>query len=118
MLQISLSLLYLNNKGTQDNTTEDWVVEDAFKDIPFTVDLTGIDLIEKLHHYKGIEDNGVVFWGWGMEGCIPATVNVQQFLSYRGGKKYIPVKKKKILDNSAGYREHLQTQNPYQQRAM
>lgn len=22
-----------------------------------------------------------------MEGCIPATVNVQQFLSYRGGEK-------------------------------
>lgn len=77
------SLLYLDNEGTKDNTTEDKVVEDAFKDIPFTVDLAGIDLVEKLHQYKSIEDNGVVFRRRGVEGCIPAAVNVKHFLPYR-----------------------------------
>lgn len=77
------SVLYLDNEGTKDNSTEDEVVEDAFKDIPFTVNLAGIDLVEKLHHYKGIEDNSVVFGRWGVEGCVPAAVDVKQFLSYR-----------------------------------
>ncbi len=80
-------LLYLDNEGTKDNTTEDKVVEDAFKDIPFAVDLAGIDLVEKLHHHKGIEDNGVVFRRWGVEGCIPAVVNVKQFLSYGNSQR-------------------------------
>lgn len=80
------SPLYLDNKGTKDNSTEDWVVKDAFKDIPFTVDLAGIDFIEKLHHHKGIEDNGVVFRRRGLEGCIPAAVNVKQFFSYSSEK--------------------------------
>lgn len=79
------SLLYLNNEGTKDNTTENEVVEDAFKDIPFTVDLSGIDLVEKLHQYKSVEDDGVVFRRRSVEGCIPAAVNVKQFLSC--GKK-------------------------------
>lgn len=80
------SLLYLDNEGTKDNTTEDKVVEDAFKDIPFTMDLAGVDLVEKLHHYKGIEDNGVVFRRWGVEGCIPAVVDVENFLSCRNSQ--------------------------------
>ena len=45
------------------------------------MDLAGIDFVEKLHQYKGVEDNGVVFRGWGMKGCIPAVVNVKQILS-------------------------------------
>ncbi len=77
-----ISLLYLDNKGTKDDTAEDQIVEDAFKDVPFTVDLSGVDLVEKLHHYKGVEDDGVVFRRWRMEGGVPAAVNVKQFLSY------------------------------------
>lgn len=81
------SLLYLDNEGTKDNTTEDKVVEDAFKDIPFPVDLAGIDLVEKLHQYKGIEDNSVVFRRRGVEWCIPAVVDVKQLLSYRSRQR-------------------------------
>lgn len=80
-------LLYLDDKGAKDNTTEDKVVENSFKDIPFTVDLAGVDLIEKLHHHEGIEDNGVVFRRWGVKGCIPAAVNVKHLLSYRSSDR-------------------------------
>lgn len=80
-------VLYLDNEGTKDNTTEDEVVEDAFKDIPFTMDFAGIDLIEKLHQYKGIEYNGVVFRGSSVERCIPAAVDIKDFLSYRSSQR-------------------------------
>lgn len=81
------TLLYLDNKGTKDNTTEDEVVEDAFKDIPFPVDLAGVDLVEKLHQYKGVEDNGVVFRGRGVQGSISAVVYIKQSLSCRDNGK-------------------------------
>lgn len=80
-------LLYLDNEGTKDDTTEDKVVEDAFKDIPFAVDLSGIDLVEKLHQYKSVEDDGVVFRSWSVEGCIPAAVDVKHFLSCRNSRR-------------------------------
>lgn len=80
--KVNNSLLYLDNEGTKNNTTEDKVVEDAVEDIPFAMNLAGIDLVEKLHHYKGIEDNGVMLRWWSVEWCIPAIVNVKQFLSY------------------------------------
>lgn len=51
---------YLNSKGAQDNGAEDGVAEDAIKDIPLTMDLSSIDLIEKLHHDECVEDDGVV----------------------------------------------------------
>lgn len=51
------------------------------------MDLAGIDLVEKLHHYKGIEDNSVVFRGWGVEGRVPAAVNVKHFLTCRNSQR-------------------------------
>lgn len=81
------SQLYLDYKGTKDNTTEDKVVEDALENIPFTMDLAGIDLVEKLHHHKGIEDNGIVLRGRGVEGSIPAAVYVKHFLSYKRSQR-------------------------------
>lgn len=77
------SPLYLNNKGTKHNSTEDGVVKNALKDIPFAMDLAGVDLIEELHHDKSVEDNGVVFRGWCMKGCVPAAVNIEHFLPCR-----------------------------------
>lgn len=80
-------LLYLDNEGTKNNTTEDEVVEDAFKDIPFAVDLASVDLVEKLHQHEGIEDDGVVFSRRGMEGCISAAVYIKNPLSYRNNQR-------------------------------
>lgn len=72
---------YLNSKGAQDNGAEDGVAEDAIKDIPLTMDLSSIDLIEKLHHDECVEDDGVVLWGRRVQRCIPSTVNVKEKLS-------------------------------------
>lgn len=51
---------YLNSKCTQYNSAKYGVSEDAIEDISFAMDFPCIDLIEKLHHDKGVEDNGVV----------------------------------------------------------
>lgn len=55
---------YLDCKGAEDYGAEDGVAKDAMEDIALTMDLSGIDLIEKLHHDEGVEDNGVVLRGW------------------------------------------------------
>lgn len=80
----NFNLRYLDNEGSKNNTTEDGVIEDAFKDIPLAVDLAGVDLVEQLHHYKRVEDDGVVFGRWRVKGCVPAAVDVKQFLSCTG----------------------------------
>lgn len=80
-----LSLGYLDNKGAKNNTAEDGVVEDAFKDVPLAVDLAGVDLIEQLHQHERVEDDGVVFRGWRVKRGVPAAVDVKQFLSCRVG---------------------------------
>ena len=72
---------YLNSKGAQNNGAEDGVAEDAIKDIPLTMDLASIDLIEKLHHDKGVKNDGIVLGGWRVQGCIPSTVDVKEELS-------------------------------------
>lgn len=79
----AVTVLYLDNESAKDNTTEDKVIEDAFKDISFTMDLAGIEFVEKLHQYKSVEHNGVVFRRGCVERCIPSTVNVKNFLSCR-----------------------------------
>lgn len=45
------------------------------------MDLAGVDLVEELHQHKGVEDNGVVLAGRGMERRLPATVNIEQFIA-------------------------------------
>lgn len=75
--------IYLGNKGSQHDSAEDWVPENGLKNIPLSMDLASIDLVEKLHHDKSVENDGVVLRGWGVEGNIPATVNVKKFLTYQ-----------------------------------
>lgn len=55
---------------------------DAFEDVPLTVDLAGIDLVEELHHDEDVEDDGVVFRGGCVEGGVATAVNVEELLSY------------------------------------
>lgn len=79
------NLVYLDDKCAKDNTAEDGVVEDAFKDVPLAVDLAGVDLVEQLHQHERVEDNGVVFRGWRVKGGVPSAVYVKQFFSCRVG---------------------------------
>lgn len=45
------------------------------------MDLTSIDFVEDLHEDEGVEDDGVVFGWGGVQGGIPATVNVKDILT-------------------------------------
>lgn len=73
--------LYLYAKGSQNNAAEDGVAKNAIEDIAFTMDFAGIDLIEELHHDKGVEDDSIVLWGWRMQGSVATTVNVKENLT-------------------------------------
>lgn len=72
---------YLNNKSPKDDGTEDQIIENAFKDISFPVDLPCIDFIKQLHHHKGVEDDGVVLRGGSVKRGITPTVNVKYLLT-------------------------------------
>lgn len=71
---------HLSRERPQHHRAEDGVAVDGLEDIPLTMNLAGIDLIEQLHHDEGVEDNGVVLGGRGVERGIPATVNVKKLL--------------------------------------
>lgn len=55
---------HLDDKSAQDYRAEDEVAVDACKDVPLSMDLSGIDFIEELHQHKGVEDDGIVLAGW------------------------------------------------------
>lgn len=74
---------YLNNKGSQNNGTEDRVVENALKHVPFSVDLASVELVEDLHEDECVENNRVVFRGRRVKWGIPATVDVKHLLTYK-----------------------------------
>lgn len=107
---------YLDNEGTEDDTAEDEVVEDAFKDVPFAVDLAGVDLVEKLHQYKGVEDDGVVLRGRRVEGRVPAAVNVEHLLPCGGvrGEQWVY---NQVKAPSPQRRQTQSTKESYRQRA-
>lgn len=46
------------------------------------MNLASIDLVEKLHEDEGVEDDGVVLRGRGVEGCVAATVDVKHALAW------------------------------------
>lgn len=51
------------------------------------MDFASIDLVEKLHEDKGVEDNGVVLRGRGVKRSITTTVNVEHSFAWRAQKK-------------------------------
>lgn len=71
----------LNSEGPQNNGAEDGVRKYPVKDVSLSVDLASVDLVEKLHEDKGVEDDGVVLRGRGVEWCIAAAVNVKHTLT-------------------------------------
>lgn len=53
------------------------------------MDLASVDLVEQLHEDKGVEDDGVVLRGRGVERSVAATVDVKDALACtvkRGGR--------------------------------
>lgn len=78
---------HLDNEGAEDDAAEDEVVKNAFENVPFPVNLPRVDLVEKLHHHEGVKDDGVVFGWGGVEGRVPAAVDVKYVLSYRRFKE-------------------------------
>lgn len=51
------------------------------------MDLASIDLIKKLHEDEGVEDDGVVFRGRGVEGRVAAAVDVKHALAWGDKEK-------------------------------
>ena len=78
--------LYLQDEGSQDHTTEYGVTVDGLKNVPLSVDLPGIDLVEQLHHDKHVEHDGVVLRGRRVEGRVAPTVDIKDVLSWERGK--------------------------------
>ncbi len=72
---------YLYDQSSKHDGAENGVVEDALKDIPLAANLAGVELVEDLHQDKRVEDNGVVFRWRGVEGGVPATVDVKHLLT-------------------------------------
>lgn len=72
---------HLDDEGSQDDGAEDGVPVDALEDVPFSVNLACVELVEDLHEDEGVEDDGVVFRGRGVERGVPAAVDVKQSLT-------------------------------------
>ena len=51
------------------------------------MDLARVDLVEDLHQDEGVEHDGVVFGGRGVERRVPATVDVKDDLAWEGDGK-------------------------------
>lgn len=71
---------YLSCKRPQHHRAEDRVAVNGLEDVPLPVDLARIDLVEQLHHDEGVEDDGVVLGGRGVERSISAAVDVKKLL--------------------------------------
>lgn len=56
-------------------------MEYAIKNVPFTVDLAGIDLVEQLHEHKGVEDDSVVLGGGRVQRGVASAINVEDIFS-------------------------------------
>lgn len=72
---------YLHNKCPQNNRTEDSIVKDAFKNVSFTMNFSGINFIKKLHHHKCIKYNSIMLWRRSMQRCISSTIDIENFLT-------------------------------------
>ncbi len=58
---------YLSNGSDEEDAVEDGIGEEALKDVSLAVNLARVHLIEKRHHHKGVEDDGEVLRGQGVQ---------------------------------------------------
>lgn len=72
---------YLQGEGPQYHAAEDGVPVDTFEHVPLSVDLPGVDLVEKLHHDEHVENDGVVLRWRRMQRSVAAAVNVEKLLT-------------------------------------
>lgn len=72
---------HLHSEGPQDDGAEDGVGKDPVKDVSLAVNLSSVDLVEKLHQDEGVKNDGVVLGGRGVERSVAATVNVEHALT-------------------------------------
>lgn len=75
---------HLYDQSSQDNGAEDWIVEDALKNVSLAVNFTGVQLIKDLHEDEGVEDDGVVLRREAVEGGVPPAVDVKHLLTCKG----------------------------------
>lgn len=57
----------MSNGSDKEDAVEDGVGEETFEDVPLTVNLARIHLIEERHHYEGVEDDGEVLRRKGVQ---------------------------------------------------
>ena len=74
---------HLHGEGPHHDGAEDGVGEDAVEHVPLSVDLAGVDLVEELHEDEGVEDDGVVLRGRGVQRGVTAAVDVENALACR-----------------------------------
>lgn len=72
----------LRDESTEQNRTEDPISENAGEDVSFAVYLPGVDFIEDLHEYEGVEDNCEMLRWSCVQGETTAVVNVEQNISF------------------------------------
>ena len=77
--------MYLWGQSEYPDAVEDYIGEDSFEDVSLSVDLPSIDLVEKGHHDKSIEDDCEVL-GWPTRGRtethllqigLPTAINIE-----------------------------------------
>lgn len=105
---------YLHSNGAQNNRAEYGVLEDTLEDIPLSVDFTGIYLVKKLHHDKGVEDDGVMLRRRGVERGVTAAVNVKDLLTCKKEKRGDSCDR---VSSEIVLRHYGEVGGPYQQRA-
>lgn len=72
---------HLHSESPQNDGAEDRVGKDPVKDVSLSVNLSSIDLVEKLHQDEGVKNDGVVLRRRGVERSVAATVNVEHALT-------------------------------------
>lgn len=63
------------------------------------MNLAGVELVEDLHQDEGVEHDGVVLRWRGVEGGVPAAVDVKQPLTCERGGQRAEINKKIIYYN-------------------
>ena len=74
---------YLTDKGDYPDGVVDWVGKKANEDVPLSMDLPGIDLVEQSHHYKCVENHGEMRGRRSVKGSPLAIINIKYLVSYK-----------------------------------
>lgn len=72
---------HLADHGPYPDAVVDGVGEQALEDVALAVDLPSVDLVEEGHHDEGVEDDGEVLGGWGVELGVAPAVDAEEALA-------------------------------------